>query len=421
MLRVGSFVRLFALHFVFLIIFGLLLHQPIVATGNSTRAANPLADQSQLFLPLTVDGSPIAFVETFDGEPASPRAYRSPAWDVTVHSRDVDTWFALEPMQAQHGADCGPPSETHTVTAYADAVYQCRNHLMTAINAGGYGAIYLTPNQFVDFSSGEAVIRWDMSTFRSSQRDWVDLWITPYEEQLQLPLQDWLPDLNGEPRRAVHVVMDNFNGETIWRANVVRDHEVFSLDGNWWTGYEQFLTPDKARRDTFEVRISETHLRVGMPAYNFWWIDTSFAALGWTQGVVQFGHHSYNPTKDCDVACGPNTWHWDTMQIEPSVPFTMIQAEQAYALAEQPDVTFESPVPEGARLRFVGIGDGLEVSFDGGAGWEPARIQPQEKDVEEAFSSYFMPIPAGTTSVRFRGQDWWGGPWMVRSISIWSR
>ena len=25
----------------------------------------------------------------------------------------------------------------------------------------------------------------------------------------------------------------------------------------------------------------------------------NFSALGWTQGIVQFGHHSYTPLKDC--------------------------------------------------------------------------------------------------------------------------
>lgn len=38
-----------------------------------------------------------------------------------------------------------------------------------------------------------------------------------------------------------------------------------------------------------------------MPAYNFWWIDATIPNLGWDMGVVQFGHHSYNPTKDCCV------------------------------------------------------------------------------------------------------------------------
>jgi hypothetical protein len=414
-------VRLVLLLLCLLSVIGILIYRPAM---TASQAATSLESQSEgtapVFLPLAHNDVPLRFVETFDGEPESPLAYRSPDWDITVHSRDVETWFELEPMQADHSSDCGPPTLTHTVTAYADTVFHCRNHVMTALNTSGYGLIYLTPNRLVDFSDGEAVIRWDMSTYRSSTRDWVDVWISPYDEHLQLTLQDWLPDLHGEPRRAVHVVMSDFDGGTVWKANIVRDYVATELPRNTWVGYEQFLTPDKARRDLFELRISRTHLRFGMPEYNVWWIDTSFADLGWTQGVVQFGHHSYNPAKDCDT-CGPNTWHWDNIQIEPAQPFTIIPAEQEYATSAQSSVRFPSSAPAGAYLRFAGIGNQLEVSFDGGVSWVPARHQPQEKVVEEAFSSYFMEIPAGTSTVQFRGQAWWGGDWMVRSLSIWDR
>jgi hypothetical protein len=36
------------------------------------------------------------------------------------------------------------------------------------------------------------------------------------------------------------------------------------------------------------------------------------------------------------------------------------------------------------------------------------------------FQSYWTPIPAGTTSVQFRGQGGWWGSWMVRDISLWA-
>lgn len=123
-------------------------------------------------------------------------------------------------MHAMHGEHCEPPLATHVVTEYEEAVFQCRNHVMTAINDAGYGVVYLTPNQLVDFSQGEAVVRFDVSTARTSARDWIDLWITPYEENLQLPLADWLPDLSGEPRRAVNVEMNVFNGQTTFRSDL---------------------------------------------------------------------------------------------------------------------------------------------------------------------------------------------------------
>jgi hypothetical protein len=140
-----------------------------------------------------------------------------------VHSRDVNTWYQLEPMNTDHGADCSPPPATHPLSRrYEDAVYQCRNHVMTAIKAEGYGMIYLTPNHMVDFSQGPAAIRFDVSTLRTSLRDWIDLWITPYEDNLQIPLQTDIAmvDASGPPRRAVHVLMDltgNFFHVTVYQ------------------------------------------------------------------------------------------------------------------------------------------------------------------------------------------------------------
>src|SRR5262249_30195940 len=49
---------------------------------------------------------PNAFLETFDGRPEAPTPWHGTGWDVTVHSRNRETWQQLEPMAAMHGADC---------------------------------------------------------------------------------------------------------------------------------------------------------------------------------------------------------------------------------------------------------------------------------------------------------------------------
>lgn len=362
---------------------------------------------------------PATYRETFDGSPAHPEAWRPANWDVTVHSRDTDTWEELEPMHAAHGPDCSPPPAAHTTSNYTQAVYRCKDHLMTAINASGYGAIYLTPGYLIDFADGMAVVQFDLSTLRTSQRDWIDLWISPYAEQLQLPLHDWGPDLSGEPRNAIHIRMDSVSGKTVFKAWVVRDFEATEIEGNWWTGYEEVLTPSAKQRDTFELRISQTRIQFGLPTYDFWWIDTAIPELAWSQGVVQLGHHSYNPTKDCDD-CGANTWHWDNIVIDPAIPFSIIPAQRRFADEQAATVRFAQPAPAAAHLRFAGVGTDLEVRFGAGTTWQPAQLQDQERLVEEHFKSYWMPIPAGVTEVQFRGESWWGGGWHVRDLSIWS-
>jgi hypothetical protein len=376
--------------------------------------------------PPTVTPTPFSgFLETFDGAPAVPQPWRPSDWDVTVHSRDRETWYNLESMTAGHGLDCTAPPGGHANNSYEGAVFLCNNHAMTAIRASGYGVIYLTPNQLVDFSAGEAVIRLDVSTLRTSNRDWWDVWLTPFDDNLQTPLEDWLPDLNGEPRRAIHIRMKfgsagNLTG--VFEGFVINDFTAVPLPQSRTTDYGTFFTPSAGQRQTFELRISQGHIKFGMPAFDLWWIDTDMAALDWTAGVMQLGHHSYNPLKDCPLTCTANTWHWDNVAIDPAVPFTIIRADRRFVDPTQPAaLSFPQPAPADSHLRFSGIGNSIEISTDGGATWQAAVMQAQEEYHADHFRSYFTPIPAGTDSILIRGQNWWGGVWHARDISIWSR
>src|SRR5712692_1146936 len=317
----------------------------LMAWGNASPGARRAQNEDS-----------VPFLRTFKEFPATPQPWRPLDWDVTIHSRDPSTWHALEPMPAMHGHDCAPPPATHAVAIYAEAVFLCNGHLMTALNANGYGVIYLTPGHLVDFSAGEASIRFDLSTQRTSPRDWIDLWVSPYAEHLQLPLEAWLPDLSGPPAHAVHVKMESLHGTTPFKGFVYRDFVEQDLGGDAATGYESVLVPSATRRDTFELRLSRTHVQFGMPAYDLWWVDAEIADLGWEQGVVQLGHHSYQPTRNC-ADCGPNTWHWDNVAISSAVPFTMLRADRRYVdSATEPALRFPAPAPEDARLRFAAVG-----------------------------------------------------------------
>jgi hypothetical protein len=392
----------------------------------------------------------VAYVQTFDGVPTTPQSVRPLLdWDVTVHSRDPEAWYQLNYMEADHGPDCSAPPNHHsiasagTTTAYEDSVFLCNGHIMTALNASGYGAIYLTPNQLLDWSAGEAVLRWDMSTRVTSGRDWVTVDITPYEQHLALPLVSWLPDLVGLPPTifGVGLTANPAHPPFTWGAGGRNNGQTYSVPSNLYVGYESFLVPDAARRDTFELRLTRTHVKFGMPAYNFYWIDTDVPDIGFGSGVVQFSHHSYNPYKDCDnansastlvvenppapVGCGPNTWHWDNVSFSSAVPFTIIKASPRYVdSTSPPTLTFASPAPVGSHLRFGAWGSNVQVSLDNGVTWQPARVQPAEKSSSTGggfWQSYWHPIPAGTTQLRVKAEGgWWGSNWMVRDISLWA-
>ena len=395
----------------------------IAVPGNSPGVQSTGCHPPSSPVTAKMDGD--TFTDQFDGAPPMPTPWCPPDWDIAVQSRDQETWDTLEPMEMQHGVDCSAPPATHHSDTYDAAVNQCKDHVMTGIFAGGYGAIYLTPNAVADFSRGQATVKFDVSTARTSERDWIDIWITPFQENLQLPLEDFLPDLQGPPRNAVQIRMDNSGSQSIFRADVFRDFKGSDVPGHEDVSYESLLMPSASVRTPFELDISRTHIRFGMPDKNFWWIDTDVPDIGFDAGVVQFGHHSYNPEKACDYngSCGPNTWHWDNVSISPAKPFTMIHADQRFVAGDSStkSINFTSPAPKDAYLRFAAIGT-VEVSYDGGHSWQQAKRQAEGSRHQEHFSSYWTPIPAGTQSVSFRfsNDDWYSGPFRAKDFAIWS-
>jgi hypothetical protein len=415
------------------------LADPLDTAGRQSGVALAAPVLQEPLQGTTFAGVPVPFLETFDGHPAHPEPWRPPNWDVTVHSRDLDTWTAPESMMAMHGPDCGAPPAAHRVSTRDDAVFLCNDHVMTSVYAEGYGVIYLTPNQLADFSGGEVRISFDVSTLRTSDRDWIDVWVTPYDENLELPLDNWLPDLNGEPRDAIHVRMDQYHPkdgsrQTIFGASVVRNFAVQGLPGNVFQGYEGFLTPSATVRSTVEIRLSRTHVKVGMPQYNFWWVDSDIAPLDWSQGVVQLGHHSYNPSKNSPVNADgslmytPNTWHWDNFALSAAVPFTILHPDSVRSRGGQgrnggeTEVRFDAGAPANASLRFAAqSGKPVEISFDDGATWSAARVQGAATPHGDHFQSYWTTIPAGATQILVRGSGgYWGPQWLAEDFSIWA-
>ena len=391
---------------------------------------------------------------SFPGAPASPLALSGPGapgasvlsrFDVQVHSRDQSTWYNLEPMSAFHGPDCAGSLDNaafphHDESGnYADAVFQCKDHVMTSIKAGGYGEIILTPDSMVDFSNGTATVSWDVSTLRTSGRDFFDVWLTPFAETKPLPLVSWMPDLNGPPKNAVHVGLGLGTEMTVC-PEVYRDFQDAPLVAgygngcNWWTGYETILAPSAAVRTTFRIEISQTHLKVWIPPQastnnqSLVWFDGPIpGGLPFNQAVVQFGHHSYNPEKSdgCGgpmLACLANTWHWNNISLSPSVPFTMIKAQQRFANAGSPAVTFNSPAPANAYLRFSGHESSVQASFNGGPYQSLAEIPNMPGIANNSeFGQFLAPIPPGTQTVAFRATPGWTGEWILKDFGIWAQ
>ena len=384
------------------------------APTSNDAPATPIPPGPSTF---AINGS--TMTESFDGAPTAPRPWASDSWDITVLSRNEKTFDELQNMAAMHGPACDAPPETHEISAYEDAVFQCKDHMMTAIEAGGYGEIILTPAALLDFTDGEAVVHVDVSTAITSDRDYWDVWITPFEDNVQVPSGV----LNGVPRNGLRLRL--LTDDARFEASLFEDGDEEELDEASTEGYDEVLEPDAARRDTFEIRLSRDHVSVGMPKYGLTWIDTELPELSWNQGVVQFAHHSYNPEK----AHSPddphsNTWHWDNVEMSPVVPFTII-GSSSRSIKGEDDVpstlTFDEPAPANAYLRFMGIGENFEISVDGGGSWQAAEKQwVSDEEGEEHFKPYWTAIPEGTSEVLVRAEDWFDGAWRVNNASIWS-
>jgi hypothetical protein len=240
---------------------------------------------------------------------------------------------------------------------------------------------------------------------------------------MALPWRAADPDLTGPPRRAIQIDMRSTDGGTFFAASVYNNFKQFELPTVTKAGYETFLTPSAVRRDTFELHISRTSIKFGMPDYNVWWVDQTLNDIGWDKAVLQLSHHSYNPTKLCPdgQVCAPDTWHWDNVSISSPLPFTMLKADQPYVdKTSRPYVTFASGAPAGTYLRFAGIGDEIDVSFDGGHTFYKANNQAASDLRQDHFRGYWTPVPEGVTRVDIKGTGWYGGDWIARGIALWS-
>jgi hypothetical protein len=232
-----------------------------------------------------------------------------------------------------------------------------------------------------------------------------------------------LPDLNGEPCNAIHIRMKFGSSSSplgVFEGFVINDFDDTPIPQRRTAAYDLFFTPSATNRETFELRISANYVKFGMPEYDLWWIDTNIPELSWDRAVLQIGGHSYNPLKSC-VACSANTYHWDNVSISPSAPFTMLQANRRFVdpTNNQP-ITLSSPSPTNSYLRFSGIGNSLEFSIDNGQTWQLAALQTQEEYHGDHFRTYWTAIPADVQTIVFKGQNWYGGRWHIRSISVWS-
>ncbi len=359
---------------------------------------------------------------TFDGSPSAPLPFNEAGWDVQLTSRDRDTWRAPQPLDAHHGMDCGAFPATHRVTAWEELVYRCRNHIMTSLRADGYGAVVLTPDRLLALDQGEAVVRFALSTLSRSSRDWVGVWLTPWDDQLAVPASHSAPDLNSVPANGLFVEMTSTGG---FCASVIREFEITPLPCEGWRALAEVIPPSATVRTAFEIRVSRDRVRVGMPELDLWFVDAPLdRPLPMTEALVQFAHYSYTPLK-CSGCAAPNSWHWDDVRLAPSRPFTVLRASPRLFVDAGGTITLPAPAPVGAHLRFVSRGRAVEFSTNGGATWRAAAQQRVSRD-SDPVAQYWAPVPAGTRVIQLRPAarlSWWPNhdQWVISDPAVFAR
>lgn len=410
-------------------LFGILSAVGCVASASGYGYAEPAHHHGS---PLTsaAQAAPtpgVSFLEPFDGKPGAPQPFAQhpayAAFDVQVHSRGVKPWASMASMHAQHGGNCSGPPTSHTTSSYDDAVFICNDHLMTAINGEEYGLIVLTPNRMFDVADGGS-ISFDLSTERMSKRDWWSIMITPWAENLALPLLSELSqgvDLQGAPRNTISIATDNGGGVPVLKIaqNGVVKKYPSAVPFNWGV---RPGTNQAAARQPFRFTVANGRMRFERLASS-----TASPLLFWDvavlppfkMGIVQFGHHSYAPTKE--GAGAPGTWHWDNLAItnrsEAGTAFT-IHHVAPRQLTHAGTIAFPA-APSSAFLRFAAL---CRPVVNG----VTSNYQPTaESHHPEHASSYFVPIPAGSTSatIDFVADGWFTPSYgcFARDFHVWAQ
>ena len=135
----------------------------------------------------------------------------------------------------------------HPVIRYEDMIYVCADHLMTAAYATGASKLTLTPNQLLDTSSGQGVVEFEVSTYRTAGRDYWQLDLTPLDTHLQLPEGDVVADANGKAVNGfnINTALDegpNGIADILGKINVFRT--LFIKDGEYLIDGKYLQTQD---------------------------------------------------------------------------------------------------------------------------------------------------------------------------------
>jgi hypothetical protein len=318
-----------------------------------------------------------AFQETFDGAPTAPTPFKSTRWDIVIDSNDIDgimdgqtvpeaTGFATDDaIELGHGAHCEPPynpanpndpNNIHTVPVDFNPLgfqqntrpllnFICNNHMMSVAKAG-YGISSFMPRQIFDWGGRTGLIEFETSLYPAQGgREWWDLYIAPPQEiLLDHVRKDEGGDYEQMPKRALKFkfggnkmnvnLIDNYQevwGTAHWQKYGCQEGETTCAFPN-----DTSIDDPRIRRNV-RIQVSSTSWKFQLevdanaptnpPSLSYetiegkryWTFSGSWPQpLSFSQGLIRWGHHSYNATKDGNFGrpWSQFTFHWDNMRFD---------------------------------------------------------------------------------------------------------
>ena len=408
---------------------------PTATPTNTPTSVNPTNTPTPTATP---SGGGSAFLEMFDGNPSAPLAFADVNWDVGVHTHNYTNPYSVT---ADFGSDCAALPATHTVSSYDDAVFICDGRLVTALRSDANGQITFVPNQIVDFSQNEVSITFDVSTDRASGKDWFELWVMPWDENLALAAEDWnAPQCL--PGDGIHIRLNDYENKFV--GQTISNTQAAALTGNYsWQAYdcsgsscivpsadglttfELTIAPSTANSGLYDVKfgmIAESTTATNKPAQTVWYFDKNDVAIDFTQAIVQFGHHA---KQNSDA----NSWQWDNISISEATEFDIINGDKRSidGATNNDTITFDTAAPAGTDtwVRFNAGGNNMSLSaYDASNTLLVTKVitpQWESADRDEYVHSYFVEVPVGTKSVQLTGSNWSYGSkaWYAKDLTLW--
>ncbi len=333
-----------------------------------------------------------AFVETFDGDPASPSQDllpRSFDYVVTHRTHPADHLKTFPTYPADHDMNCtGPdpalsPLPQHMVVtshetngSHPDAsFFICKDHMMSSMgDVEGYSVSSFWPKQAFDFATG-GVLEFDVNLNENHPRSWWEVVIMPREQLRVGAAHEWLPIDETYPEDRIVFDFSN-NKRSIQVGTGAIDPDGIIVDATEWSEWAGQHPDDPANIDR---RIRRTN-RITVSNQKITWsiekADGTFdeysvdvpGGLPFTRGLVLFKTHAYTPNKDGNR--DNYTFHWDNIRFSgPLVDLyedyeandiVYLQTNGSRPIGEKASVTIDLPEIETTPVLFGQVNNAMQ-------------------------------------------------------------